>query len=285
MKAMKPNDRDEQQNAMNRQMKQLVKLILGQRLFRVAVKLNTVVADRQGCRSYSQEGEDRVLASLLLKIRGGTSMSDGFYVDVGAHHPYRYSNTCFFYKRGWRGINIDAMPGSMTKFRKQRPRDINVESGIGRAGTSKFYVFNAPALNTFDEELAKARSNGRWRITQTLDVPRVPLSEVLKQHLPENQAIDFLTVDVEGFDLDVLQSNDWQRYRPSVVLVETLGRSLDDLALDPVTGYMRSLGYVAYSKTVNTTFFVDDALAKQPGVLSSENRLVDRGPPASGAMT
>jgi FkbM family methyltransferase len=252
-------------------MKRLVKLILGKRLFSFAVRLNTAVADRQGCRSYSQEGEDRVLAALLLKIRGGTDISDGFYVDVGAHHPFRYSNTCFFYKRGWRGINIDAMPGSMAEFRKQRPRDINVESGIGKqVGTSKFYVFNVPALNTFDEALARARCNDVWRVTQTLDVPIAPLSEILKQHLPKERTIDFLTVDVEGFDLNVLQSNDWKHYRPSVVLVETLGRSLDDLALDPVAGYMRSLGYVAYSKTVNTTFFLDGILMQQSGVPLSE---------------
>jgi FkbM family methyltransferase len=163
------------------------------------------------------------------------------------------------------------MPGSMTKFRKRRPRDINLESGIGkRVGTAKFYVFNEPALNTFDEDLAKARSNDAWRVTQTLDVPIAPLSEILNEHLPTGRTIDFLTVDVEGFDLDVLQSNDWNQYRPSVVLVETLGRSVDDLALDPVTGYLRSLGYVPYSKTVNTTFFVDGLLTKQRDAPSSE---------------
>jgi FkbM family methyltransferase len=256
---------------MNRQFKQLVKVILGKRLLDVAVRLTTVVSDKQGYRSYSQEGEDRVLASLLFKIHGGKEISDGFYVDVGAHHPYRYSNTCFFYKRGWQGINIDAMPGSMAEFRKQRPRDINVESGIGRQrGMSKFYVFNVPALNTFDEDLAKARTNDAWRVTQTLDVPVAPLSEILKQYLPKGRTIDFLTIDVEGFDLDVLQSNDWKQYRPSVVLVETFGRSMDDLALDPVTGYLRSLGYVPYSKTVNTTLFIDGIFTKQPDMPPSE---------------
>ena len=256
---------------MNRQMKQIAKLILGKRLLNAALRLGTVVSDRQGYRSYSQEGEDRVLASLLFKIRGGKEATDGYYVDVGAHHPYRYSNTCFFYQRGWQGINIDAMPGSMAAFRKERPRDINVESGIGRqAGTSKFFVFNVPALNTFDEDLAKARTNDAWHVTHTVDVPIAPLSEVLKQHLPKGRAIDFLTIDVEGFDLDVLQSNDWERYRPSIVLVETFGRSVDDLALDPVTGYMRSLGYVPYSKTVNTTLFVDGIFTKQAAVSSSD---------------
>jgi hypothetical protein len=103
-----------------------------------------------------------------------------------------------------------------------------------------------------------------------LEVRIAPLSEILKQHLPKGRTIDFLTVDVEGFDLDVLRSNDWKHYRPSIVLVETFGASVDDLALDPVTGYMRSLGYVAYSKTVNTTLFVDGVFTKQAGGQPSE---------------
>ena len=73
---------------------------------------------------YSQEGED----ILLSRIFG--EQTEGFYVDVGAHHPRRFSNTCFFYKRGWRGINIDALPGSMKVFQKLRPHDINLELAV-----------------------------------------------------------------------------------------------------------------------------------------------------------
>ena len=102
-------------------------------------------------------------------------------------------------------------------------------------------------------------------------MPIVPLSEILKEYLPQGQKIDFLTVDVEGFDLDVLQSNDWQKYRPSVVLAETLGLSFEDLALDSVTEYMHSLGYFVYSKTVNTTFFVDNIVAQQASIQPFQN--------------
>ena len=73
-------------------------------------------------RSYSQEGEDMLLDRFL------EDRSVGFYVDVGAHHPKRFSNTYRLYCRGWRGLNIDANPGSMTLFQKLRPRDINVEA-------------------------------------------------------------------------------------------------------------------------------------------------------------
>ena len=248
-------------------MKSFIKFVLGKHLLRIINKLRIDFIDRKGHRSYSQEGEDRVLSSLLFKLHGGEHIKDGFYVDVGAHHPYRFSNTCLFYRQGWHGINIDAMPGSMSAFEKQRPRDINLESGVGRkAEILKFFVFNEPALNTFDEGLAKARCNDIWHIRSTVDVPVSPLSEILEKHLPNGQRIDFFSIDVEGFDLDVLQSNDWEKYRPLVVLVETFGLSFENLASDPVTEYLHTLGYVVYSKTVNTTFFVEDVGLREAGI-------------------
>lgn len=253
-------------------MKSFVKIVLGKRLLRVINKLRINFVDRKGHRSYSQEGEDRVLSSLLFKLHGGKHVNDGFYVDIGAHHPYRYSNTCLFYKRGWHGVNIDAMPGSMSLFKRQRPRDINLECGVGqKAETLKFFVFNEPALNTFDEDLAKARCNNVWHIKTTVDVPVFPLSKILEENVSKGQSIDFFSVDVEGFDLDVLQSNDWRKHRPLVVLVETFGLSLEDLAADPLTKYLHSLGYVVYSKTVNTTFFVDQVVTQQSSNQSGGN--------------
>ena len=250
---------------MKKFIKSSAKFVFGKNLVGIVNKLRPFFSSRKGYPSYAQEGEDRVLSSLLFKLHGGKHIDNGFYVDVGAHHPYRFSNTCLFYKQGWRGINIDAMPGSMTSFENNRPRDINLESGVGReAKILKFFVFNEPALNTFDESLAKARCNNVWHIKATMEVPIVPLSEILQKHLPAGQKIDFFTVDVEGFDLDVLQSNDWKKYRPLVVLAETFGLSFEDLATDALTQYLHSLGYIVYSKTVNTTFFVDGAVTQQP---------------------
>ena len=94
--------------------------------------------------SYSQEGED-----ILLK-RIFNNKKNGFYVDVGAHHPKRFSNTNIFYQMGWRGINIDPMPSSMDLFKRYRPRDINLEFGVAKKkGIMKYYIFNDPALNSF----------------------------------------------------------------------------------------------------------------------------------------
>lgn len=97
-----------------------------------------------GRNSYSQEGEDLILNRLFA------NKDKGFYIDIGAHHPYRFSNTYLFYLNGWTGINIDAMPGSMTPFKSKRPKDINLEVPIlDKEGIMTYYQFNEPALNGF----------------------------------------------------------------------------------------------------------------------------------------
>jgi FkbM family methyltransferase len=208
--------------------------------------------DGYAIKSYSQEGEDMILRRIF------ESQHNGFYVDVGAHHPKRFSNTYFFYKRGWRGINIDAMPGSMAPFRKFRPRDINVQCGVGLiAGTLEYHVFSNPALNTFSKSLIDERTRPPYGIKplRTVPVDVKPLATVLEEHLQTGQAIDFLTVDVEGMDLQVLRSNDWQQHRPGYVLVEVLGSSLELIKQDPVSQFMVDVGYEIYAKCVHTVFF------------------------------
>src|SRR5437660_1408476 len=99
--------------------------------------------------AYSQDGEDMVLRRLFEGRRAG------FYVDVGAHHPFRFSNTCYFHRRGWRGINIDPNPQAIKEFDRDRPSDTNICVGVADVpGTLSFYFFNERALNTFDAALA-----------------------------------------------------------------------------------------------------------------------------------
>ena len=117
-------------------------------------------------RCYGQDGEDLILNRLL------DGQMQGFYVDVGAHHPIRFSNTYLFYERGWTGINIDAMPGSMKKFRKLRPRDINVECGVASSsGKLTFHRFNEPALNTFDDVEAANKNKPPYHLIDTVKSP------------------------------------------------------------------------------------------------------------------
>lgn len=206
-----------------------------------------------GIRSYSQQGEDTILRILFDGIE------NGFYVDVGAHHPKQYSNTYYFYKRGWRGMNIDAMPGSMEKFKKSRPRDINLEMGVSRAGGPlEYFAFNEPGLSGFSKENSNnvSADHSRYVIFAKV-IDTLPLREILDRYLPEGQTIDFLSVDVEGLDAEVLESNDWHKYAPDVVLTEALDLwRLEDVHQSSVYELLKKQGYFLFSKCFHTLIFV-----------------------------
>jgi FkbM family methyltransferase len=183
----------------------------------------------------------------------------GFYVDVGAHHPYRFSNTCYFHRLGWRGINIDPSPGAIATFDRERASDINICAGISDSpGKLSFHVFNEPALNTFDAALAVERAKlPGYRLLETRNVAVRRLDDVLLQYLPPDQKIDFLSIDVEGMDLQVLRSNDWTRFRPAILLVEAHERSVSGAENDPINGFAVSAGYRLIAKTLNTLIYED----------------------------
>ena len=181
-------------------------------------------------KSYSQEGEDLILINILGEKK------EGFYIDVGVHHPERFSNTFLFYIRGWREINIEARPGSKKTFDKVQPRDINVEVPISSENKIlKYYMFNEPALNGFSEEMSNSR-NGLmdYKIIKEIDLHTKTLKDVLDSNMMEGQHIDFMTIDVEGLDYDVLVSNDWTKYKPSIILIEDVEFDLHSIGKSKV---------------------------------------------------
>lgn len=207
---------------------------------------------RHGNTSYSQEGEDILLSRLL------EGKKKGFYIDIGAHHPKRFSNTYFFYQRGWRGINIDAMPGSMKLFRKIRPRDINLELGISKIEQElTYYIFNEPALNTFSEKLASEREKkfSQYTVIDKKKLICKTLESVLNEHLKEKTRIDFMSIDVEGLDLEVIQSLNLSKYRPQIILIESLENDYLKITNTDLYNYLSKYDYKVIAKTKNTFFF------------------------------
>ena len=220
------------------------------RFLRIALKF-----DRHAELSWSQEGEDGILSRFFEGKK-----SRGFYIDVGAHSPSRFSNTKRFYDAGWHGINIDAMPGSMKPFRKARRRDINLEVGIGASRcTKEIFVFNEPAINSFSKDLSLLRDQNYddFSLIGAEPVDVYPLSEILTKHLVGGAPIDFMSIDVEGYDFEVLKSNDWKLFRPHLVLVEMEGVLFEDVPISDVGMFMAKVGYSIFAKTVNTVFFID----------------------------
>lgn len=202
---------------------------------------------------YSQAGEDIILERFF------GDKQKGFYLDIGAHHPTRFSNTYKFYLKGWNGINIDATPGSMVPFQNVRPQDVNVELGVaGEEGKLNYFIFDEPALNTFSKERSEyLLANTSYKLKGNVVVKTKTLKQVMAEYLPANQHIDFMTIDVEGLDLDILLSNDWDKYRPYVVVAEDIDGSLENIAGSRLYTYFKSLGYELFSRTYNTVFFRD----------------------------
>lgn len=216
---------------------------------------NVITSYFPGRISYSQEGEDIVLARILENM----GVSTGFFVDIGAHHPTRFSNTYYFYRRGWRGINVDALPGTKKLFQRMRPKDITIECGVGeKVGMLRYFSFNEPALNTFSEVEANKKNISPYYIIDTYQIPVVTLKDILDEHLPPEAKIDFMTIDAEGLDHEIIISNNWQKYRPKVLLVELLGMEIQNLESHSTTIFLRENNYRIFAKTYNTYFFVDN---------------------------
>ena len=231
-------------------LKRILRKILPKKLltfFLLAKNLN----DFAYCyNSYAQEGEDMLLRTILGNKKG-------FYVDIGAHHPKRFSNTYYFYKNGWDGVNIDAMPGSMDIFNKIRPRDVNLELAISkRIEELDYYAFDEPALNGFlkKESVEKIKKEG-FNLLFSKKIKTSTLAEVLDLYLKKESKIDFMSIDVEGLDLEVLQSNDWNKYKPNVLLIEIHKYGLENLKDHKIYEFISNKGYELICSTVNTFIF------------------------------
>lgn len=217
---------------------------------------------------YSQFGEDAVLQAYFetkawretkttprLRRKG---FPNGFYVDVGAFAPKRHSNTYCFYRRGWRGINIDATPGTMLSFRWSRPRDTNLEVGVSEQGRDvTLYCWNYPCvINTTSEAYARRMVAETGVEPECITIPTMTLEQILDRYLPRGQPIDLMSIDVEGFEAEVLRSNNWQRYRPELLVVEQHGSSIDELLGTWVYEFVRRKGYELYAWVPPSAVFV-----------------------------
>jgi len=194
---------------------------------------------------YSEYGEDIILNFYLPQ-------KSGFYIDIGAFHPHRHSVTKSFYKRGWHGINIEPNPDAIKAFHKARKRDINLNIGVSNiSGELDYYSFNKhPDCNTFDatrlEELKGYEAS-------VLKIKVDTINNLLGIYLPVEQSIDFLTIDVEGFEYKIIESLDFEKYLPKHILLEDLSyydRNKDFMSFKNSDLYklLESKGYVVSAK-------------------------------------
>jgi len=193
-------------------------------------------------RGYGQDyyATDGIDAIIQFKLKNTKKI---FYVDVGAFHPFCASNTYAMYRRGAKGINIDATPGQMKNFKIARRKDINLQVAVSDENKSKkFYIFNKQDLNGFSpqKKLVEAKEA---ILRKTITIPTKKLSEILDKYLPKKQTIHLLSIDVEGHDLNVLKSNDWNKYKPQLIVVEQFCESIDEILKTDIYKFLKSKEY------------------------------------------
>ena len=184
-------------------------------LYEFCKTIGRLVLGRGIRRSYGQFGEDAIVQSVLKSAKG-------FYMDVGAFHPILYSNTYALYRRGWSGVAVDPNPLAEKLFKIFRPRDKFLRCGVGQKGLRTYHMYNEAGYNTFSETEAAERSRiKRLRFLGSHSTLVKPLAELVAQSYLTK--IDFLNIDAEGMDLEVLKTHDWS-IRPTIIAVEgTMG--------------------------------------------------------------
>ncbi len=209
--------------------------------------------------SYSQSGED-VIAQTIFDYLGIKQPS---YLDIGAWLPQAGNNTYLFYSLGSRGVLVEPNVAMIPELKAVRPGDIvlNVGIGITEQKETDYYCLTVDQWNTFDKEEAErraARSNAK--IEKVVKMPLVPINKVIEEHF-HGKAPDFISIDVEGLDVAIMKTLDFQRFRPKLICAETLV-ALTFKMDSEMTEFLSQQGYEARAVTFPNTIYVDKSLVK-----------------------
>lgn len=165
--------------------------------------------------SFSEHGEDVFIQERLGKKNAG------FYVDIGASHPFRISNTFLLYRSGWRGITVEPIPLLRRLHGRWRPQDVFVQKAIGPApGKLRFYEMSPSVLSTLDAKTAEANVlEGRAEVLRCYDIDVITLGQLFAEYVGK-RGIDLLSIDIEGLDADTITTMELDIIRPRLICVE-----------------------------------------------------------------
>ena len=221
--------------------------------------------------SYAQNYEDLIVAGFFPDIE------KGFYVDVGANHPIRHSVTKLLHDKGWRGINIEPNVDLFKVLENHRPNDTNLNIGIAsKEGTLKLRVYHSrdglAGLSTFTKEIKEAYVNHASEDTKDFTdvvVKTTSLAQMFKRQ--KVGTVHFLKVDVEGFENEVLRSNDWDKYRPILLCIES------NHLVNDWHDYLKEQNYtVVFNDGLNDYLLANEELSRKDNFDYAKTMLLDK---------
>ena len=204
--------------------------------------------------SFSKSGDDIQLMKLINQTQPGA------YVDIGCWDPIKASNTYYFYLRNWKGICIDPNPVLKNLYKQFRPKDIFINSGIGSSNTYlDYYMFEESSMNSFSSDFV-LKHKDTLKIINKVNMPLYTLEEVLERNDISKWRLDFFDIDAEGFDLEVLKTNNWNKFRPKIIVIES-DLSIEEDTHSEITIYLqehdyRLLGKSIISNNLGNLFFI-----------------------------
>ena len=202
-------------------------------------------------KNYSQWGEDKFINDFFIK------KNNGVYLDIGCFHPVMYSNTCLLYKRGWSGINIDINPTSIDLFNIVRPKDFNLCTTIDKDDKEFNLYYDDPfsPLNTLDKEFYKKIKKKNNRILEDKTVKSKTIDKIINESKIISK-IDFINIDVEGRDYEILKNIKIDKLKPSLVSIETHNvDGTESTNYNKIKNFLENNKFITYKRIGPSTLY------------------------------
>lgn len=206
--------------------------------------------------SYAQCGEDIIVDFIFMWLRR-TRIT---YLDIGANDPIEMNNTYFFYKRKHRGVLVEPDPRLCRKIKRARPGDVCIHAGVGMGAGDhvSFFLMEPDTLSTSSPEKVAEYLQLGVKLKKEMKVPLIGIHDIIEKYF-HSLSPDYLSVDVEGRDFEIIKSLDLMKYRPVVICAETLTYTNNNTEqkIEEISDYLNSYRYFVYADTYINTIYVD----------------------------
>jgi FkbM family methyltransferase len=217
-------------------------------------------------RTTAQSGEDAIILYILFAL--GLNISNLHYLDLGANHAKKLSNTFMLYEYGARGVLVEANPDLITELKMTRPEDVVLNNCVAPEGTKavKFYIFNGDGLSTPDYNAAQniIKQNPQLEIVDTVEVNTLSINKIFADYFPK--APEVVSIDIEGTETEILDEIDFLHYRPLLIIIETIPYKphlvWNEKKVE-IIKFMQDKDYVEYAFTGINSIFIDSKKLKE----------------------